>query len=258
MKNFFLVLLMSLSLNNQPVDEFDLIIFTTGQSSAAGIANNTYDETDTVNENVWTWDGKSWVVATPGKPPFSGANNERMNFTFYTAKKIQEQTGLKIGYIIDAKNGKEIDYWSKNVNGRVYDTNINTIEQALNGISNTRVDVILWHQGESDSMDLNKANEYGDKLNIIIDQFQHSNVTQNALFIAGSILENNYKWTYHNEINDAIWSLNFDDNPKTKSVRIDSKRYANTDNMHLSKEGDKQIAIEFSTLIMKLIESYEE
>ena len=162
-----------------PTDITDLILVT-GQSNVQGSQTDSDPSIDTVNERVFAyrldpfslvedwevadlrqpWDVSGWhpgngtlqceanpaTCTTPPNKPYN-------NFAFHFAKTVAEADPNRVvGIIIASAPGKGISYWDE---GSSFQQIIaDKVHAALNaqGIK-TKLDGILWHQGETDWLD---------------------------------------------------------------------------------------------------------
>lgn len=137
------------------------IIFVTGQSNVEA-ADTTFDATlDAPNERVYAFTDSGWRIADlhqvwdeqarPGNHSLNDPSRQpNNNFTFHFAKTLAERSNWRVpAFIVDAEPGKGIANWD--LNSPFYQKMSEKITRALAQIPHKdSVDVILWHQGESD------------------------------------------------------------------------------------------------------------
>ncbi len=141
-------------------DITDLILIT-GQSNTLG-ANTTANESqDSPHERVFAFTSNGWEVAglhqqwDQGSHPGDGRlssfpDKVHNNFALHFGTRLAERDSQRvIGFILVSEPGEGIQHWD---NGNAGMNRVKSkVVQAINEISHkSRVDGILWHQGESD------------------------------------------------------------------------------------------------------------
>ena len=217
-------------LNN---DEPDIIIITSGQSNSAGWGT-TYNpklEIDQVDKNIFCYniDNKIWCLANLSNDSLGSLNQNRFknqnSLAFQFAKNlIKNNPMIKVGLICISYSNRPICNWVKYNEGEIYynehqrlinsnptkkdegiyfDEIEKIYEEAMGKLRNkSKLNLIIWHQGETDMIFKSNLDYYEDALKKLIENFD--NLTNNKLigFIGGTILNNNK--LYSNGINSII------------------------------------------------------
>ena len=224
------------SFNNEP----NFIILVSGQSNAGGWGSS-YDVNninDQPNENIFGYDIKNsiWKKAdlrdTSLGPVFGRAPGTNL-FAFHFAKHLIEKfPNMKPGIINICAGGKPIADWAlfdKNEkyyeynkkNAKLYDNleqghffNIHkdVYYKALSQILNCsiKIDVVLWHQGETDNLINSDLNYYNISLLKVIEQYTKLNNNLPTPFIAGTILDYFESNSNSDNINNIIRNIKKD------------------------------------------------
>lgn len=108
----------------------------------------------TINTHVKVWVSDHWEVARPGQPPFSteGGNDPYNNVLWNACKKLQEDTGEDVYFVLSGKGGTPISEWAPG------ELQWNRLDNAVTGAmaspelaGKTVADYFLWYHGGSDS-----------------------------------------------------------------------------------------------------------
>jgi hypothetical protein len=163
-----------------PPDEGYLVVPVLGQSNAHGAgAGLDPDGLDTPHPRVHQWA----VSGRPRRTPVVGADpllhetpSKGVGFAVPFAKQLADQSGRAVLLVPAArgdtsftpKNGHTWDPADRVARVNHYRRALTEIDAALAANPGSRVEVILWHQGESD-VPLTTAAEYAVKLDSVID-----------------------------------------------------------------------------------------
>ncbi|WP_417267553.1 sialate O-acetylesterase [Celeribacter baekdonensis] len=151
------------------------VILIMGQSNAAG-ANN--GGPNPASPLVKTWDGVTgaWGGSDINGLPWTRSNphgnNGNNNYALARAHRIADDTGRKVYVIFDAVGGTSIDEWIiGGVEGasRYYNAKAKA-EAALADLGRTKVDEVIWAQGEEDFQD--SFTEHLGNLTLLRDQLR--------------------------------------------------------------------------------------
>lgn len=155
-----------------------------GQSNMAGRAPFTEEEAKPI-QNAWLLDdtGK-WVPADNPLNRFStirkGLGMQKMNpgYTF-TKTMLEEQEGLSIGLVVNAKGGSKIEAWKKGT--RFYK---DLLKRAHEAQKTGTIKGILWHQGESNN---GAPGGYAEKLAQLVADLRADLGDEDLPFVAGEV-----------------------------------------------------------------------
>lgn len=219
-----------LFLNNE---EPDIIIIGSGQSNSGswGTTYNPKLEIDQPNENILSYhiDKKKWVLADLRNESLGSLKQNRFknqnSLCFQFAKNlVKNNPNIKVGLICIAHANRSISHWVKYQENSIYYTEnqrlINSnpkkeiegiyfeeikkvYEEAIVKLRNKNIlNMVIWHQGETDMIFKSDLDYYEESLKNLIIQFNE--LTENKLigFIGGTIL-NNQKFN-SNGINSII------------------------------------------------------
>jgi hypothetical protein len=246
--------------NNEP----NFIILVSGQSNAGGWGslyekNNIYDQP---NDNIFGFDitNLTWKKASLNDTSL-GISNERVKgtnlFAFHFAKHLIEKfPGIKPGIINVSSGGKSIANWSifdKNeifykynqekislynlIQGHYFNIHEVAYNKAISLLSNNniKINVVLWHQGESDNILKSNLDYYNIALNKVINQYSNLNNNNITPFIAGTILDYYESNTNSDNINNIIRNIK---NESYNFVEL-SKLKSNEDKLHFTTESTR-------------------
>jgi len=150
-----------------PGDITDLILVT-GQSNALGADAGFNSSLDAPNDRVFAFTDQGWRVADLdhvwdlGRYPRNAVNNvPSNNFGLHFGKRMAERLSNRVvGIVLVTAPGEAISHW--NANGEFFAQTRDKVSRAVNELPHkSKVDGILWHQGESDGQD---RDEYGEAL----------------------------------------------------------------------------------------------
>lgn len=223
------------------INEPNFIILCSGQSNAGGWGSE-YDHEhpfDQPHPSIQSYNVmlKKWVIADLNNESLGhktmcrnpGSNTFVFQFAHHLLKNYP---GIKPGIINVCDGGKPISNWSifdKDEN--FYDENYRTsqltnkkyppgfiFEQILDiyneamlqlsTFSNKKVNVVLWHQGESDNIFHSNLEYFQIAFNKVIQQFSNIDTEHLTPFIAGTILNYYEKNTNSDPYNDVIRNKN--------------------------------------------------
>ena len=226
----------NINTNNIYTKNINIIIITTGQSNAGGWGT-TYNpkiDIDQPNENIFAYniDEKKWVQADLGNGSLGGNKQHRLinqnliGFQF-AQHFVKNNPFVKIGIITYAINNRPIGNWvNYDKDNKYYEENnrlINCIpkkeeqahyyklieeiyEEATNQLKNKEnlMNIVVWHQGETDMINHSNLDYYEDALKKLVYQFK--DLTNNRLlgFIGGTILNNRNNKYNSDGINSII------------------------------------------------------
>lgn len=158
-----------------------IYVVATGQSNMQGYLASGGDTTRSTR--VVAWNGSNWRIATIGQTPFYSTDN---NLAFHFCKNLAETENRIVRLVMEVQGGTEIEQW-EGVSKPRYDA----LETKIINSGMPRVDVILWHQGESNGDGLPSVCHdddcYRTLLYSVIRQFRGESWGRNALFIAGGL-----------------------------------------------------------------------
>ena len=197
------------------VEDMTDLVLVTGQSNALG-AGTSFDEfLDAPNNHVMAFTDTGWEIANlnqiwdlnwfprtdPGTPPSN-------NFGFHFAKRAADQApGRVVGFILLTAPGEPISHWDRD--SQFFNQTRDKVSRAINELPNkSKLDAILWHQGESDGED---RDEYGAALYDLIERFRSEPwFDHNLPFICGETVES--------PVNRQLARLNSDNDEWTACV----------------------------------------
>lgn len=139
--------------------------------------------------------------------------------------------------------------------GTIYDTHVKRIHKAIKSAGLTKVDVICWHQGESDSDKY--GTYYENALYSTIMQYRKEHFCNyKTPFIVGNTCVQldsiNDWWTGKNK---QLYKLNVDNIPNTGCVNSVGVEYNINDPIHFSSEGHRQLGHLYLEKYKELINS---
>ena len=162
----------------------DRVILLIGQSNMAGRAP-LEDGDEKPIEGVLLLDGEGkWIAASN---PLNRFATDRKNlsmqrigpgfgFARHLTSQLKEE---KIGLVVNARGGSSINLWKPGET--LYDHTLARLKAA--GI--TKVDAVIWHQGESDAQDP----DYLEKLMALVSTLRRDIGTPGMPFVAGEVFK---------------------------------------------------------------------
>ena len=220
------------------INEPNFIIVSSGQSNAGGWNSNYEDNVliDQVDKDIFSynvntnqWDQANLEDNSLGSDTRCRAPGSNL-FVFQFAKHLKKHyPGIRPGIINECEGGRPISMWAKfNKNEKYYDEYIRSINytnrnggevfdiveksvknafQQLINYNSVKIDVIIWHQGESDYFTNSNPDYYRIALEKVINQFKKLNDNELTPFIAGTILDY-YRNNYNSDpINNIIRTI---------------------------------------------------
>lgn len=220
-------------------NEPNFIILSSGQSNAGGWGSY-YDSNnieDRPNENILSYNVNKhkWVTANLEDDSLGNTNTCRTKgsnlFVFHFAKQLlKHYPGIRPGIINICDGGEPICVWTKfdknekyyneyqrtlkSTNYEGYDL-FNTVKKnyknamlQLSNYNTNKIDVVIWHQGETDYFTKSEPSYYKKALEKVIEQFNELNNDDLVPFISGTILDY-YESGYNSDsINNIIRNMN--------------------------------------------------
>lgn len=193
----------------------DFIILLTGQSNALGVGG-TYDqlcEDDQPDNRIYGYNyaNDTWNIFDLRNAVGSKKMYHQCLAFHYAKKMLKTNPNWTIGIIICGRNGQSITRWvkpytckcasshllpsllwtyGKQDRGDIYDMSVLMVNAALAHCDeNTCVNMIMWHQGESDFMETHMW--YYQRLTKVINQYKKEVwFGESGEFICGQLLEN--------------------------------------------------------------------
>ena len=237
-----------LSLVYTPDDITDLILVT-GQSNALGL-QTAFDTTlDQPHNRVFAFTDSGWQTAdlhqvwdhgwhprgNPGETPSN-------NFAFHMAKEVVHRHDHRVvGFILATAPGESIGHWDET--GDFWGQISSKVLDAINQIPHkSRLDGILWHQGESDEGD----NQYHVKLDNLIASFRQQNwFASQQPFICGET-------AVFQVVNSQLMALNYNGDHWTGCVSSDNLS-TRADGYHFDADGLREIGKRYATKYLAMI-----
>ena len=231
---------------------FDHIVFLTGQSNAVGYGgfydpSNIEDEKD---PNIFGYNVKlnCWEVFDLQKAFGAKKENYQCMAFHYAKEYLKQHPNSKIGIIICGKANESIIRWvvpykcvcaknhlaqsvifNKTDIGDIYTFSTMMIKNALEHTMNKSIDIIMWHQGESDYMEKNLW--YYPRIRKVIRQYlSESFVNKNTYFLCCELLFNGLT----NKQNKSLLSLNVD-NSSEKVRTLFNRHLPSHDGLHMKR-----------------------
>lgn len=197
-----------------PADITDLILVT-GQSNALG-AETSYDpRLDAPDQRTFAYTSNGWQVANLNQvwdrgwfPRGDPANPPSNNLSLHFGKRVTEMDRNRVvGFVLVTAPGQPISHWDPQ--GEFFNSIRSKVSRAISELPvKSRVDGILWHQGESDGED---DPAYGQALYTLIEAFRSESWYGAGLpFICGE--------TATLPVNRQLNRLNSDGNPNTACI----------------------------------------
>ncbi|MCK5123495.1 MAG: hypothetical protein KAQ87_05125 [Candidatus Pacebacteria bacterium] len=152
-------------------------IVAMGQSNMVGRDGAGDDKT--ADNRVRAWNGSTWVIADLSSTPFADNYN---NIAFHFAKKIAEEQNREVRIILEAENGRPISDWVPSSA-----THYAGMQTQITNSGTTKIDVVLWHQGESNNGSSNTA--YAADLQLLIDQLRsETEISSTTPIVMGELI----------------------------------------------------------------------
>jgi hypothetical protein len=197
-----------------PADITDLILVT-GQSNALGAETSFDSQLDSPDQRTFAYTSNGWQVANLNQvwdrgwfPRGDPANPPSNNLSLHFGKRVTEMDRNRVvGFILVTAPGQPISHWDPQ--GEFFNSIRSKVSRAISELPvKSRVDGILWHQGESDGED---DPAYGEALYTVIDAFRSESwYSANLPFICGE--------TATLPVNRQLNRLNSDGNPNTACI----------------------------------------
>jgi len=225
------------------------LILVTGQSNALGYGTSFNARLDAVNDSVFAFTDQGWQVADlhqiwdlnwhPRNHPDGDPSN---NFAFHFGKTVADrQSDRVVGFVLVTAPGASISHFRKG--GQFYGKIQTKVLDAINQLPHkSRLDGILWHQGESDGRD---EQYYTDALYTLINQFRNEPWTAgNAPFICGE--------TIIPAVNRRLNALNTDTDPNTACVRGADLPVLGNGNLHFDATALRTLGRRYATAYLSI------
>lgn len=191
------------------------LVLVTGQSNALGAGTSFDAALDAPNVEVMAYTNQGWQIANlnqvwdrnwyPRNDPNTPPSN---NFSLHFGKRVAERsTDRVVGIILVTSPGSAISDWGPNSD--LFNSIRDKVSLAINDLPyKSRLDAILWHQGESDGQD---RDEYSAALYGLISRFRSEPWFDDGRpFICGE--------TASSPVNNQLNRLNSDADPWTSCV----------------------------------------
>lgn len=251
----------------------NFIIALTGQSNSQGW-NSFYDENninDKKDERIFGWNATTskWENAdmlTESLGQFFYRQKGWQSLAFHFAKCLVEgYPNIRPGIINLGVGGQSISRWvkynedeiwydfnkSRSVNGNqgdIFDLHVDMINNAMENIKELKstIDVICWHQGESDGYNID-SNYYMESLNRVISQYRQLLLCTNTTpFIVGETTGADFGsdkgWEARNI---ELRTLNKDSDVFTKCIYSSDLPHGVNDLIHFSAEGQRKMGARY-------------
>jgi hypothetical protein len=167
-------------------------IVAMGQSNMVGFSGSGGDKA--TDSRVTAWNGSAWVTANLSNTPFSSNNN---NIAFHFAKQIAEKQNRNVRIILEAENGQPISGWVP-----ASASHYVGMKNQISASGTTKVDVVLWHQGESDFNRSYAA--YGADLQSLVTQLRgEAAISVTTPIVMGELLAGGV-YSYQNHVYERI------------------------------------------------------
>ena len=235
----------------------NFIIAVTGQSNSQG-AGGSYDEKisdDQVHKRIHGFNNSTnrWEIADLRTDSLGlqglDENNEwnrsfnSQSFAFHFAKQmVNKYPDIVVGIINVGIGEQSISRWVLDINGDIYKKHVKVITKSLEHLNiSKKIDVICWHQGESDanmSLKIYKNNLYQ-----VINQYRNELFcNKNTPFIVGQTIQNGNQSLELQ--NNNLLNLNIDDDNFTSCINtgdLESNTDNQNDKVHFSSESHRQL-----------------
>ncbi len=184
----FMMVFSAMGQSNDDKEKFHIFILM-GQSNMAGYGEELSEDKQPI-ENVkmlrgWTKEKKRFFWEEAKHPIHNRLGSDQFGLSGPFAKAYRDaHPGVTVGLIPVAYGGAEIASLKKGTD--VYKDAVNKTKWAgKQGV----IKGVLWHQGESDTVDPEKASRYGDQLKQLILDFRKDIKAPNLPFIVGNLGE---------------------------------------------------------------------
>jgi hypothetical protein len=187
-----------------------------------------------------------WEIANLQTNSFGTKPVNFQSFAFHFAKiLVHTYPDIVVGIINCGLGAQQISRWLLKENGDIYNFHKNMIMNS--GIS--KINVILWHQGESDAM--KQSGYYKDAINEVISQYRsESFCDHNTPFIVGEVLSTG-EWR---QVNNELLDLNIDDDISTECIKSADLEYsAHWDTIHFSTESHRILGRRYYDAYKKIL-----
>jgi len=269
----------------------NFIIALTGQSNSQGY-KSLYDsdnQFDQPHERIFGFNSSSqeWENAdlnTESTGSFWHKPSGDQSLAFHFAKRLVEAyPDIRPGIINLGVSGQAIARWAKFpedhkwyqtnadraagagvIPGDIYDLHVEKISQALEQLDNEhkKIDVICWHQGESDGWTTD-SNYYTDSLNQVISQYRVIEYCSSKTpFIVGETtgadVGTDQGWESRNV---QLRNLNLDADPYTKCVscadlETSHGQYRNGDQIHFSANAQRKMGTRYFRAFRSIFDDF--
>jgi len=242
-----------LHLEDQPSKEFTIadvtdLVLVTGQSNALGALTDYDANLDAPHERVFAFTENGWQRADLHQvwdrgwfPRAHPDRNPVNNVALHIGKQLVKQDQSKVvGFILVTAPGQGIAHW--NIEGSFFQEIDQRVLTAINQMPHkSKLDGIIWHQGESDDGDL----EYASKLDRLIRGFRLQNwYSQDGLFICGETAE-------FDVVNEQLMRLNNNGDDSTACVESDGLQTFG-DGYHFSAPGLRELGRRYAEKYLQL------
>ena len=205
--------------SNIPATVADItdLVLVTGQSNTLGAGTSTDEFLDAPNRRVFAFTENGWEIASLNQVwdrgfPLDGNNpSPSNNFSLHFGKRLADRRPDRVvGFILVSEPGASIDRWREG--GALFEVIRARVSQAINELPfKSRLDGILWHQGESNGAD---DDAYGDALYDLITRFRSEPwIDFGFPFICGE--------TATLPVNRQLQKLNTDSDPWTACIEAE-------------------------------------
>ena len=225
------------------------LLLVTGQSNALGLLT-AYDAVlDDPHKRVFAFTNEGWQRADLHQvwdqdwfPRGNQAEAPSNNFAFHMAKEVTRRHDHRVvGFILATAPGESIDHWNqddeffRHIDAKVLD--------AINQIPHkSKLDGILWHQGESDEGD----QQYHEKLDRLISTFRQQNwFASDRPFICGETAE-------FEVVNQQLMALNNNGDQWTGCVNSNGLS-THADGYHFDAAGLRELGKRYATKYLSMI-----
>lgn len=231
-------------------EKFHLYLLA-GQSNMAGRGELKDEEERKSHPRVFMFDkDNKWIPATDPVHFDKKIAGTGPGLSFAIAMAEQDTT-VKIGIIPCAVGGSSIDTWRTGesfMNVYPYDNAVNRTRMAM---KDGQLKGILWHQGETDSKELQLANAYEEKLISLIKNFRDDLAIPDLPFIAGELGH----FLYHHRpyariINQSLNEITL----KLRNTTCVSSEglFPKNDSVHFNSASAEELGLRFSEAMINM------